>query len=370
MHSYETNPVALRLQDRTRAMMDTSHLVGCVAEKSKGAKAYLVHRASSFVPEIQKTVASARLAWTFDEVCESDYPCPSAPQFSSWPLQVGAGLNFTYSQKWMCAAGPSRGFDWQNSLFCMVGHCHGSKIKTDEGLCVSPEIQATMQIKNAMYLTLYKANPTLRDVPPIPQVDVQVQPTKGHHYQIDPISEVWIAGFGNCTDAPNDVVSAISQKYATCEAAKTQGMCVEEQKRVGDMCAGDQGHTNWKAVCPASCNACNKFGSSVSTRWISRGKGARTSLTYLHALPLTFHVDNISDGSELSAALILSAKIQGENVVTNNTILRVQGSVHSTPSMVNSKWDAPSRAFDGDDIRMTIDAVDSDGMLIQDSAGR
>ena len=48
--------------------MEETHFVGCVVQKSEGAVAYLVHRASSFVPEIPKLPASERLVWSFAEV--------------------------------------------------------------------------------------------------------------------------------------------------------------------------------------------------------------------------------------------------------------------------------------------------------------
>ena len=61
-------PVALRLHDQARVLMEETHFVGCVVQKSEGAVAYLVHRASSFVPEIPKLPTSERLVWSFAEV--------------------------------------------------------------------------------------------------------------------------------------------------------------------------------------------------------------------------------------------------------------------------------------------------------------
>ena len=61
-------PVALRLHDQTRVLMSNTHFVGCVVQKSKGAVAYLVYRASSFMPELPKTSASDRVAWSLAEV--------------------------------------------------------------------------------------------------------------------------------------------------------------------------------------------------------------------------------------------------------------------------------------------------------------
>ena len=60
--------VALRLQDRTRALMMNAHFVDCVVEKSKGAAAYLVHRASSFVPEVQEVATAERVVWALHDV--------------------------------------------------------------------------------------------------------------------------------------------------------------------------------------------------------------------------------------------------------------------------------------------------------------
>ena len=54
--------------------MSNTHFVGCVVQKSKGAVAYLVYRASSFMPELPKTSASDRVAWSLAEV----YACLAA----------------------------------------------------------------------------------------------------------------------------------------------------------------------------------------------------------------------------------------------------------------------------------------------------
>ena len=61
-------PVALKLHDLTRAVLSSTHLSGCVVQKSTGAVAYLVHQASSFRPEFPLSSASERVAWSLAEV--------------------------------------------------------------------------------------------------------------------------------------------------------------------------------------------------------------------------------------------------------------------------------------------------------------
>ena len=67
--TFETSAarVALRLHDQTRALVAKTHFVDCIVEKTQRATAYLVHRASSFVPT-PATSAPERVAWSLKEV--------------------------------------------------------------------------------------------------------------------------------------------------------------------------------------------------------------------------------------------------------------------------------------------------------------
>ena len=67
-NALETPPIALRLENGAQAFLTRTHFVDCKVKRTEGAKAYLVHRNSSFVPEIRSSSASKRLAWSLTSV--------------------------------------------------------------------------------------------------------------------------------------------------------------------------------------------------------------------------------------------------------------------------------------------------------------
>ena len=152
-------PVGLRLHDRARTVMATSHFLDCVAEKTDGAAAFLVYLDSSFMPP-KAAKSSARVAWSLDEVyvlfavhflgfthpairpplhifrCRSQSSCsPSAYTMLPQGFASASGLK---ARDWMCAEenGLKIAFDadLQHLPFCIEGLCKSA-------LPCSPDLQ-------------------------------------------------------------------------------------------------------------------------------------------------------------------------------------------------------------------------------------
>ena len=87
-------------------------------------------------------------------------------------------------------------------------------------------------------------------------------------------------------------------------------------------------------------------------------------------LPLQFNLSSIADGTKLNASLSFSGITAHEGMQAKKASIRLSGLVSSVPSLVESEMSIPPETKLGRPVRISIEARDEEGLLIDEARSR